>query len=92
MRTLHQAMAPGSYLALSHATTDGPDPEAVAQIARIYRQATAPAVCRSREQIQAFFNGFDLIEPGLVRPWQWCPDGNQERTANIYAGVGRKAT
>jgi hypothetical protein len=90
LRTLREAMAPGSHLAISHLTTDGPDPEAMARVVRIFEQATTPAVHRSREQISAFFDGFDLVEPGLVRPWQWRPDGNQERTALIYAGVGRK--
>jgi hypothetical protein len=82
-------MAPGSHLALSHGTTDGPDPEARAQVVRIFEQATTPAVHRSREQISVFFDGFDLVEPGLVRLWQWRPDGNEERTAMAYAGVGR---
>jgi hypothetical protein len=90
LRTLHQAMAPGSYLALSHGTTDGTDPKAVAQIVRIFEQTTTPAVYRSREQIRAFFDGFDLVEPGLVRPWQWHTDGDQEGTFNLYAGVGHK--
>jgi SAM-dependent methyltransferase len=90
LRTLREAMAPGSYLAISHGTTDGPDPEAMAQVVRIFEQATTPAVHRSREQISAFFDGFNLVEPGLVRPWQWRPDGNQERTSLIYSGVGCK--
>ena len=90
LRTLREAMAPGSHLALTHTTSDGPDPDAVAQVGRIFEQAAAPVIYRSRAQISALFDGFDLVEPGLVRGWQWRPDGNQERTALMYAGVGRK--
>jgi O-methyltransferase involved in polyketide biosynthesis len=92
LRTLREAMAPGSYLALSHVTTDGPDPEALAQALGHWKRATASGVWRSSEHIRSFFDGFDLVEPGFVRPWQWRPDGNQERTASIYGGVGRKTT
>lgn len=51
---------------------------------------------RSRQDVRAFFDGFDLVEPGLVQAPLWRPDGTPPRPRDlakigIYAGVGRKA-
>ncbi|WSY18008.1 SAM-dependent methyltransferase (plasmid) [Embleya sp. NBC_00896] len=92
LRAFREAMAPGSYLALSHLTTDGPPPEAVARTEAIYQNATSPIVFRPRERIASFFEGFDLLEPGLTRAWDWRPDPTDKiRTDWLYAGVGRLA-
>jgi hypothetical protein len=64
-------MAPGSYLALSHITSDGTAPEVVATIRGAYRTASSPAASRTREQIRQFFNGLHLIEPGLTDLSEW---------------------
>lgn len=67
---LRDFMAPGSYLGLSHSTLES-GPEAAAKIAKIYQSASAPAVLRSRAEIARLFDGFELIEPGLVYTAQW---------------------
>jgi SAM-dependent methyltransferase len=88
---LRQAMAPGSFLVISHATADF-HPELAAKVTKIYRQASAPLVPRSRSQIQRLFDGFDLVEPGLVQPAAWRPDGEgsgSPSAGGFYAGVGR---
>jgi hypothetical protein len=59
------AAAPGSHLALSHVTTD-PSPETAAKVKSVYARTTNQAAPRSRVGILAFFDGLDLIEPGLV--------------------------
>jgi trans-aconitate methyltransferase len=89
------ALAPGSYLALSHATHEG-RPELADEHADLYRQRTStPMTMRSREEINAFFAGFDLVDPGLVFMPQWRPvspsdiDDNPERFTALV-GVGRK--
>jgi hypothetical protein len=64
-------MAPGSYLALSHITSDGTAPDVIATIHDAYRTASAPAIFRTREQILQFFNGLQLIEPGLADLTEW---------------------
>jgi hypothetical protein len=94
--TLRDALPDGSYLALSHATVDFHPPGTASQAAALYRNATAPFVPRSREQVMAFFDGFDLVEPGLVQAPLWRPDGRPPRPRDlekigIYAGIGRKA-
>jgi hypothetical protein len=65
--------APGSYLALSHVTTD-PRPQAKAEVTEVYRTATAPMVPRTRSQVQRFFTGFELVDPGVVYAPEWRPD------------------
>jgi SAM-dependent methyltransferase len=69
------AVAPGSYLAVSH-MTDEAHPEAAEGLFRISQDLhwTTPLISRSRADIARFFDGFTLVEPGLVRPAQWRPD------------------
>jgi SAM-dependent methyltransferase len=76
--TLRDALAPGSYLALSHATNESRP--AVAQAAeKVYnRSATTRLQMRSRAEILRFFDGFDLVDPGLVYIPQWRPDSPSE--------------
>jgi hypothetical protein len=96
LATLREALAPGSYLALSHVTGDFRS-EAAQQAAAVYNQATSTATLRSHAQIEAFFNGWDLVEPGLVQAPLWRPDGKPPRPKDlskiwIYGGVGRRST
>lgn len=94
--TLVDAMAPGSYLILSHGTPDFASPEAAAQGARLYDEhASAPLVLRTRAQIERFLTRLDVVEPGLVRLPCWRPEGIvSKKLARIsaYAAVGHKPT
>ena len=84
-------MAPGSYLTLSHAATDGADQHVLTEIGAVYQDAAAPAVPRSAAGIREFFTGLELVEPGLVDVSQWRPDRRARATKiRILAGVGRK--
>ena len=93
---LRDALAPGSYLALTHFTGDvRPDLAAMvaAEFARL--RITTPLIPRTREQIAGFLNGFDLVAPGLVFPTQWDPqqpDPENPGAQWMYAGVGYKPT
>jgi hypothetical protein len=64
-------MASGSMLAVSHITADGTPPDVQATIRDVYAEASAPAVFRTRSEIEAFFGGLDLVEPGLVEVGAW---------------------
>ena len=75
-----QRMAPGSYLAVSIGTSDGADPEMLAEATQTYAAARMPFTLRSRAQIMDLFDGFSLIEPGLVSLPEWRPDSNTDRT------------
>jgi hypothetical protein len=72
--TLRDALAPGSYLALSHATSEG-RPELIRAVEKVYnRSVSTSAWARSRAEILRLFDGFDLVDPGLVYIPQWRPD------------------
>jgi hypothetical protein len=95
LAVFRDALPAGSYLALSHATADF-RPAAAHAAAAVYDQATSPVTLRTRAQVAAFFDGWDLIEPGLVQVPQWRPDGRRPRRqelerAWVYGGVARKS-
>jgi hypothetical protein len=88
------ALAPGSYLAISHATHELHPPEVTAFHRDLYRQTATPMTMRTQAQVEGLFDGFELIEPGVVLSEQWHPDvletvENPERFP-IWAGIGRK--
>jgi hypothetical protein len=95
--SLRDALPDGSYLALSHATADFHPPGTQDQAAIAYQQATAPLALRPRPEVAAYFDGFDLVQPGLVQAPLWRPDARPPRPKElarigIYAGVGLKTT
>jgi hypothetical protein len=93
---LRDAIPAGSYLALSHAVFDT-RPEAARPMEDIYRDILGrPGASGSRttEDVRRFFEGFELVDPGLVHVRRWRPDIQpSERTPEaVWAvgGVGRK--
>ncbi|MCM2418209.1 MULTISPECIES: SAM-dependent methyltransferase [unclassified Streptomyces] len=95
---LRDALAPGSLLVLTHASTEGGpiSPEQGGGVQGVYRKASSPLIMRTRSEVAAFFEGFELIEPGLVSMPDWHPDtpaGHEEDPAAFvgFAGVGLKA-
>jgi hypothetical protein len=86
---LRDALPPGSFLVVSHATGDF-RPEVADEVTAVYERASAPLVLRSRAQVAALFHGFELLPPGLVQPAAWRPDhGTGEGVGGFWAGVGR---
>ncbi|MWA00890.1 SAM-dependent methyltransferase [Actinomadura sp. LD22] len=86
----HEAMASGSLLVISHGTPDG-HPEDGSSTEDAWRNASARIRGRSRDEVQAMFRGFELLEPGVVWVSQWRPDdGDGAGTRWVYCGVGRK--
>ncbi len=87
---LRDAIVPGSYIGISQVATFPyeltPEQKAVADR---YTRANAVAL-RTREQIAAFFDGLELVEPGLVDPAKWRADGDITEMVPSFAGVGRK--
>jgi hypothetical protein len=86
------AMAPGSYLVLSHVTGDHIPDDARRRAGEIYENASAPGVARSHAQVARFFNGLTMLAPGLVSVNDWRPalERRKRQPALFYAGVGRK--
>jgi len=86
------ALCPGSFLVVSHVTGDDREPGMLAGVGA-YENASAPLILRTRSQVQEFFNGFDLIDPGVVFLSQWRPAGEyhaQGGTRWAYCAVGEK--
>jgi hypothetical protein len=91
--SLMETVPPGSYLALSHLGPEFLTPDALRETQdmaarRIQQQMT----WRNREQVARFFEGTDLIEPGLVRVEEWRPEpgtGEGERSP-LWCAVARK--
>jgi SAM-dependent methyltransferase len=92
VRNYLAALAPGSYVVISHVTGDFA-PEQMAQVTASYAERGAVFIGRTRAQVAAMFNGLELVDPGVVQISHWRPDGgtlppNAERVWG-YAGVAQ---
>jgi hypothetical protein len=90
---LRDSMAPGSYVALSHATFEGNEELAV-EHEDLYARTASPMTMRSHDQVATLLDGFDLVEPGLVRMPAWRPDPEEQPVTDPdhiagFAAVGR---
>ena len=89
---LMAAMPSGSYLALSHPAKDI-DAEAMAKMAETLNKMMAEKVTfRDRPEVARFFEGLELVEPGMVQASKWRPatDAEAASPAALWAGVARK--
>ena len=74
MATLRDALAPGSYLVIGHATSDG-KPAVAKATEKVYNRSVATNLhLRSRARILRFFDGFEIVDPGLAYVPMWRPD------------------
>ncbi|MET8557291.1 SAM-dependent methyltransferase [Streptomyces sp. NPDC004959] len=90
--TLKSALSPGSTLAISHVTPEF-DPAGIARLTQAYAASGTPGKARSRDAIIRFFEGWDILDPGLVPSHAWRPDGPDPTTpaeSACYAAVARK--
>lgn len=96
--TMCDALASGSYLALSHTSREGKSAPVGKhkQISDMYERARSPLRSRTHAEIMGFFEGLEMIEPGLVWVPQWRPESEDDllldrpTESGGYAGVGRK--
>jgi hypothetical protein len=79
----------GSYLTMNDGTDTS---EEVVEAARIWNLSANPTYhLRSPDRIARFFDGLELVEPGVVSPPQWRPEPGQPAAAiDSYCGMGRK--
>jgi hypothetical protein len=90
--TLMNAVPPGSYLVLSHPASDIGS-EAAAKMTQSLNEIMAEKItARDRRTVARFFDGLELVAPGLVRVSEWRPpaDAGAGFPAAIWAGVARK--
>ena len=87
------SLAPGSFLVLAHSTSDFVGPEAVETFNSAYGEGTATPALRSRPEIDPFFDGLELLAPGLVVAHRWRDEELSDlpdEQVSVYAGVARK--
>ncbi|MFB4307541.1 SAM-dependent methyltransferase [Actinomadura sp. GTD37] len=91
VRRLMDAVTPGSHLAM-YDGTNVVHGEASDRIVEVWNAAgNAELVLRTPEQIAGFFEGLEVLEPGIVPVTHWRPDGPGEPEAvDAFGGVGRK--
>jgi hypothetical protein len=89
VKTLTSALAPGSYLAISHVTADfAPGPVAAA-VAAYNAQVPVPVTPRSHAQVSGLFGGLPLVAPGVVPVAEWRSTAllPHRMAADLYAGL-----
>ncbi|MEV5833540.1 SAM-dependent methyltransferase [Nocardia sp. NPDC052112] len=91
---LRDAVGPGSFLAITHATSDG-QPTEVLEAQQLSGRTSTEIVLRSRDEIAAYFDGWSLVEPGLVQLPLWRPDNPDDihsapEESGAYGGVARR--
>ncbi|GIH64864.1 SAM-dependent methyltransferase [Microbispora siamensis] len=92
--TLRDRLAPGSAMAVSHLSYGDLDEEKIREGRELYKNTSAGAVTpRTHAELLRFFDGFDLVEPGLVVTEEWRPEPDEPKLPRIpgvdgYAGVG----
>ena len=91
--TIRDALPAGSFLVFAHVSVDGVAEDVVDRAIALYNQASEPLTPRTKEQVARFFDGFDLVEPGITREYAWRPDPFTDVAGKIslgWVGVGRK--
>jgi hypothetical protein len=94
------AAAPGSYLALSHATSDRLPPVLVQRGIEVYARAAYPVYPRGQAEVARFFDGLDLVPPwrgaaaALTYPGLWGAEdpeaADSDGSRAFYCGVARR--
>jgi len=88
--TLTSALPPGGYLAISHPASDILPSQSTAA-AKVYKTMTGITLTnRTRAEVTRFFDGLNLVEPGIVPLSHWRPDKDDDTEATIstWAGLG----
>jgi S-adenosyl methyltransferase len=92
--TLIGAVPAGSFLVISHAGADllPDDVAAFEKTLNVHLPAEHHHVARPRDMVAGFFDGVELVEPGLVRVSEWRPDSPEEAATPtiLWGGVARK--
>lgn len=74
-RTFRERLGPGSYLVVAHGTMEAGSLEAIKRGEEAIRQTSTPIKYRGRVQVSSFFDGLEMVEPGLVHAPLWRPEG-----------------
>ncbi|SHN44215.1 SAM-dependent methyltransferase [Cryptosporangium aurantiacum] len=95
VRELIDALPSGSYLALSHLTGDFL-PEQWKKVEEMYAARGVTMQVRPKSEVERFFDGLELVEPGLTLVHRWRPDekdrfaDRSDALVSVYGAVARK--
>ncbi|RAY13745.1 hypothetical protein DPM19_19005 [Actinomadura craniellae] len=92
MAAYRAALAPGSFLVLTHGTDESLDRDTKEGSVGVYEKSTSPVHLRSTAEVARLFEGFTLVEPGVVDLAAWRPDAETHQLDGVYGlgGVGRR--
>jgi len=97
VRQLREALPGGSYVVISHGTAESLPQHILDQLVRLYSNTSQPVRIRTRAEIGQFFEGLELVEPGLVYVPLWRPEEagdlllDRPEESSGFAGVAHKA-
>ncbi len=84
------AVPSGSYLSISHPASDIEPEKAAEVVNRLRSLSYQQYAARTRSEVLRFFDGLELVAPGLVQVQQWRPATELDNTFSVWAGVARK--
>ncbi|GGV23557.1 hypothetical protein GCM10010277_03220 [Streptomyces longisporoflavus] len=89
-RTLVDALPSGSYLVLSHGTTDE-HPDLADSVTDTYKKGQVPLRMRRRDEVERFFEGLEMVDPGLVTATHWYKEtpAPKAELSGFYVAVAR---
>jgi hypothetical protein len=88
VRTLLAAVPSGSFLAVSDGTSTSAES---VESQRVAKSGGHPYNLRTPEEIEGFFEGLEILEPGVVTTSRWRPRPDSDQThLDVYCAVGRK--
>ena len=97
LNRFREVLAPGSLLAIAHGSpdTEGMPDEHLHAAREMYEQSVAQVRLRTQDEVTALFDGWELVDPGVVWIPRWRPESLEAGPALTvphagYAGVGRK--
>ncbi|MEU8378541.1 SAM-dependent methyltransferase [Streptosporangium sp. NPDC048865] len=94
VRELVDAVQPGSYLVIAHATAEVHGEAMHEAMRQFMERGGTPIVARDRAHLTSFFEGLDLLEPGVVSCSRWRPEPTswgEPAEVSQFCGVARKA-
>ncbi|WP_037914620.1 SAM-dependent methyltransferase [Actinacidiphila yeochonensis] len=75
--TLRDALAPGSMMLITHGTaSEAGILPGQRNVQQVYQRTATPLILRSAAQLEPFFEGFEILEPGIVPLPHWRPEGD----------------
>jgi hypothetical protein len=88
------ALVPGSYLAVSHASSDIDTEPQEAAVKRYNSHSATPIILRPKAEVARFFDGLELVPPGITPLGQWAPGATMPGPASLptYTALARKTT